>query len=101
MQSDEVLAAHVRVAELMYVGHVCAGDCARRPIAPRAINETAPRVHLKHRLPHDARPNTHDAVRTVVIVDRRALPRSPTEHEQLDILVAKDAIDRKSTRLNS
>src|SRR2546423_9637591 len=59
VQGDEVLPAHVRVAELMYVWNIRAGDRAVTPVASRPVEQSALLVHREHGLPHDARPDAH------------------------------------------
>ena len=47
---------------------------------------------VEDRLPHDALLHKHGPMRAAVIMNRRALPRFPTQHQHLDKLVLHHAM---------
>src|SRR5258706_3381616 len=58
----------------------------------RVVAQTVISVISEGRFPQDTLMNKYGAMRSVMIVNRRALPRLPAEHEHLDMLVAHNPV---------
>lgn len=78
----------------MYVWNSRACDVTRQTLARGAITETSLFVVMKNRLPKYALMHLYATVRTVVIVDWRAVAGSPTENQHLDKGVTTDSMTR-------
>src|SRR5215510_16376809 len=76
----------------MNVRHFGARDCARRTFTTRVVTQTLLVVVLENRFPHQTLLNSYHTVRAVVIVNRRLLSRTPTDHQHLDRLIATNSM---------
>src|SRR5262249_54004171 len=89
---NEILTTDVGISELMNVRHFGTRDCARRAFPTRVVTQTLLVVVLENRFPHQAFLNSYHTMRAVVIVNRRLLPRTPTDHQHLDRLTATNSM---------
>ena len=89
---DEILTTDFGISELMNVRHFGARDCAGRAFTTRVVTQTLLVVVLENRFPHQTLLNSYHTVRAVVIVNRRLLTRTPTDHQHLDRLIATNSM---------
>ena len=101
MDRDEVLTAEFGISKLMDVGHGGAGHRAHRTVALGVVTKALLAVESKDRFAHETLMDADDAVRAVVIVDRRLLARAPTNHQHFDRLIATNSMPPVITFLES
>jgi len=89
---DEILTTDFGISELMNVRHFGARDCASRAFTTRVVTQTLLVVVLENRFPHQTLLNSYHTVRAIVIVNRRLLSRTPTDHQHLDRLIATNSM---------
>ena len=92
MNSDEVLTTDFRIAELVDVRNSRSGHFSSGTFAGGLITKPTFTVVREHCFPHQALLYSYYTVRTVVIMDRSFLPRSPTNDEHLSSFVTTNAM---------
>jgi len=92
MDRHHVLLTDVRVSELVNVGDVGTGNGSGWILAGTLIFQTTRGIISEGCFPHGAFTDAHAAMRTIVIVNRRPLPRSPTQDQHLHKVVAADEV---------
>ena len=92
MDSDEVLTTDVGITKLMNVGYFGPRDRTHRTFAAGVVTQATLFVVREDRFPHEALMNPDNAVRTIVIVNRRFLAWAPANHQHLDRLVAENSM---------
>lgn len=83
MNGDKVLSADVRIAQLMNIRYSRAGNFSGRTFSRRLVAKSSFVIKAEHSLPHQPPLDFYDAMRTVVIVNRRSLAWSPTNNQHL------------------
>src|ERR1041385_3168416 len=89
---DEILPTIFGISESMNVREIGARDRASRTFATRVVTQTLVFPVGEHRFPHQPLLNSDDAVRAIVIVNRRLLAWAPADHQHLDGCVAAHAM---------
>src|ERR1051325_704201 len=92
MDRDEILSTDVGISKLMNIRLGGTGDRARRTLATGVVTQTLLYIEREICFPHQALLHTHDAVRSVVVVNRRPLAWAPADHQHLDRVVATNAM---------
>jgi hypothetical protein len=92
MDRDEITSTYVGISKLMNVGHVGAGNRTFRTLASGVVRQALFFVVSKDTLEHPTLLNADNAVRTVVIVNRRFLSGPPTDDQHFDRVVTTDAV---------
>ncbi len=92
MNSDQILTTDFRIAQLMNVRYFGASNGASRAFSTRVVTKTLLFIVRKDRFPHEALLYQDYSVRTVVVVNRRLLARSPADHQHLNRIIAAHAM---------
>ena len=101
MDGDEVLTAEFRISKLMNVIHGSTGYRAYVTFAIAVVTQALLTVEGEDCFRHQTCMNPNDAVRTVVIVNRRLLAGPPTDHEHLDGFITTNSMAPVITFLES
>src|ERR1700752_3132471 len=80
---NEILTTDFGISELVNVRHFSTRDRAHRAFPARVVTQTLLVVVLKNRFPHQTLLNSYHTMRAVVIVNRRLLTGTPTNHQHL------------------
>lgn len=92
MNRYEILAADVRITQLMNVWYIRTSDSAWAVFARGFVFKTSQRTESKGCFPQHTFANLYPTVGTVVIMNRSSLSRAPTQHQHLHKLVATDTM---------
>jgi hypothetical protein len=92
MDSDEVLTTDIGIAKLMNVGNFGAGDSTNRTFPTTFVPQALIFVERKNRFPHESGMDPNNSVRTVMVVNRSFVARSPADDEHLDRFIATNAM---------
>src|SRR5204863_10065409 len=92
MDRDEITSAYVGISKVMNVGYTGAGDRAFRTLATVVVTQTLFFIEVKDGFLHQALVNTNDAMRTVVVMNRRLLGGPPTNDQHFVRMVSADPV---------
>ena len=92
MNRDQILAADIRVTQLMDVRELGTSNPAGAQFAVRVVAQAVFSVVVKSRFPQNAFMHQNSTVRTVVIMNRRALSGLPAKHQHLNKIIAHHAV---------
>src|SRR5262249_48730889 len=92
MDRNQILSTDFGISKLMNVRLCGTGDRARGTLATGVVTQTLLCIEREICFPHQPLLHAHDAVRSVVVVNRRLLAWAPADHQHLDRVVATNAM---------
>ena len=92
MDRNQILSTDFGITKLVNIRFCGTGDRTRRTLATGVVTQALLSVEREICFPHQALLHSHDAVRSVVVVNRRLLAWAPADHQHLDRVVATNAM---------